>query len=141
MTKGVYQGLDKPADELDTIEAYGVQDLSHPNQSGYWVASHTWNQGAGPFPTIYQNVNMTSLGGGANWSQTFHTYGTKITQTDTIYYCDNVEIGRHATTPLSKTDPFFFFINLAVGGNGWPMDLSRYNGTVDMYVDYVRVYK
>jgi hypothetical protein len=30
-------------------------------------------------------------------------------------------------------------INLATGG-GWPVDLSRYDGTIDMYVDYVRVY-
>jgi hypothetical protein len=30
-------------------------------------------------------------------------------------------------------------INLAIGG-GWPVDLSRYDGRVDMYVDYVRVY-
>jgi len=28
-----------------------------------------------------------------------------------------------------------------VGGNGWLMDLSRYDGLADMYVDYVRVYQ
>ena len=33
----------------------------------------------------------------------------------------------------------YFLINLATGG-GWPVDLSRYNGIADMYVDYVRVY-
>jgi hypothetical protein len=33
----------------------------------------------------------------------------------------------------------FFLVNLATGG-GWPVDLSRYNGLADMYVDYVRVY-
>ena len=26
-------------------------------------------------------------------------------------------------------------------GGGWPVDLSRYNGLADMYVDYVRVYQ
>jgi hypothetical protein len=31
-------------------------------------------------------------------------------------------------------------IDLATGG-GWPVDLSRYNGLADMYIDYVRVYK
>jgi beta-glucanase (GH16 family) len=69
----------------------------------------------------------------------FRTYGCKITPTDTIYYCDNIEVGRHATLPLSKQDPFYFLINLATGG-GWPVDLSRYHGLADMYVDYVRVY-
>ena len=34
----------------------------------------------------------------------------------------------------------FFMIDLATGG-GWPVDLSRYNGVADMYVDYVRVYQ
>jgi hypothetical protein len=40
---------------------------------------------------------------------------------------------------VSKKLPFFFLINLATGG-GWPVDLSRYGGIADMYVDYVRVY-
>jgi hypothetical protein len=31
-------------------------------------------------------------------------------------------------------------IDLATGG-GWPVDLCRYNGLADMYVDYVRVYQ
>jgi hypothetical protein len=140
MTKDVYKGLDVPADELDTIEGYGIEDPNHGNYKGYWVASHTWNQGEGPFPYLYRNFDMTTLGGGANWHQTFHTYGTKITLTDTIYYMDNIEVGRHASTPLSISDPYFFFINNATGG-GWPVDLSRYNGLADMYVDWVRVYK
>jgi len=41
---------------------------------------------------------------------------------------------------VSKKQPFFFLINLATGG-GWPVDLSRYDGRADMYVDYVRVYQ
>jgi hypothetical protein len=53
--------------------------------------------------------------------------------------CDNVEVGRHNTLPLSKERPFFFLINLATGG-GWPVDLSRYHGLADMYIDFVRVY-
>src|SRR5436309_1076879 len=51
---------------------------------------------------------------------TFHRYGCKITETDTIYYCDNIEVGRHATFPLCKERPLFFLINLATGG-GWPV--------------------
>ena len=30
-------------------------------------------------------------------------------------------------------------VNLGTGG-GWPVDLSSYDGAIDMYVDYVRVY-
>jgi hypothetical protein len=53
---------------------------------------------------------------------------------------DNIEVGRHATLPLSKEKPHFFLIDLATGG-GWPVDLSRYDGVADMYIDYVRVYQ
>lgn len=55
-----------------------------------------------------------------------------------MYYCDNIEVGRHPTLPISKERPFYFLINLATDG-GWPVNLSRY-GQVDMYVDFVRVY-
>jgi hypothetical protein len=47
---------------------------------------------------------------------------------------------RHATLPLCKSQPLFFMVDLATGG-GWPVDLSRYDGRADMYVDYVRVYQ
>jgi hypothetical protein len=70
----------------------------------------------------------------------FHTHGCKVTETNTIYYCDNIEVGRHEMFPLSKRQPLSFMVNLATGG-GWPVDLSRYSGPADMYIDYVRVYK
>jgi beta-glucanase (GH16 family) len=82
---------------------------------------------------------MGKAGIPSTWFETFHTYGCKVTETETIYYCDNIEVGRHATMPLSRDRPLFFLINLATGG-GWPVDLSRYKGLADMYVDYVRVY-
>lgn len=148
MTKGVYRGLDKFADELDTIEAYGGEGPGNPNQKGYWVTSHCWNQGPGGKKDtsqggVYKQVPMMELpgGGGASWPTTFHVYGQKVTPTETIYYCDDIEVARHATTKLCKVEPLFFMINLAIGGNGWKVDLSRYNGVVDMYVDYVRVYQ
>jgi len=84
--------------------------------------------------------NFQYLGIPSTWFETFHTYGCEITETDTIYYCDDIEVGRHATFRLSKELPLFFLINLATGG-GWPVDLSRYHGVADMYVDYVRVYQ
>lgn len=75
----------------------------------------------------------------APWYDQLHIYGCKITETDIIYYCDNIEVARHEVLPISKTKPFYFMINLSTGG-GWPVDLSRYDGVIDMYVDYVRVY-
>jgi hypothetical protein len=137
-----------PCDELDIIEAYGGEGYGSPNADDtYMITPHCWNQGeAGKaietkaFEGMHNPVRMRKAGIPSTWFEAFHTYGCKITETDTIYYCDDIEVGRHATLPLSKKQPLFFMVNLATGG-GWPVDLSRYNGQADMYVDYVRVYQ
>jgi hypothetical protein len=56
---------------------------------------------------------MRKVGIPSAWFEAFHTYGCKITEKDTIYYCDDIEVGRHETLPLSRQKPFFFLINLA----------------------------
>lgn len=142
------QGRKVPCDELDIIEAYGGEGPREPNAfDSYMICPHAWDQGdAGKaiekkaFAALHNPIRMRQFGIPSTWYETFHVYGCKITLTDTIYYCDNIEVGRHATLPLSKRLPFFFLINLATGG-GWPVDLSRYDGVADMYVDYVRVYQ
>jgi len=137
----------RPSDELDVIEAYGGEGPGHPNFGyGYQIVPHAWNQ-----PDVQKAIadkafkanfpiRMNKFGIPSTWFETLHVYGCKITETDTIYYCDNIEVARHETMPLSKQEPLFFFINLATGG-GWPVDLSRCHGVADMYVDYVRVYE
>jgi beta-glucanase (GH16 family) len=142
------KGIKVPCDELDIIEAYGGEGPHKPNAfDTYMITPHCWDQGeAGKaiektaFDGMRNPIHMGKFGIPSTWFETFHTYGCKITETDTIYYCDNIEVGRHATLPLSKQSRFFFLINLATGG-GWPVDLSRYNGLADMYVDYMRVYQ
>jgi hypothetical protein len=137
-----------PCDELDIIEAYGGEGPGSPNAGDtYMITPHCWNQGdAGKAletkaeKSMHNPIRMRKAGIPSTWYETFHIYGCKITESETIYYCDNIEVGRHATLPLSKKEPLFFMINLATGG-GWPIDLSRYNGRADMYIDYVRVYK
>jgi len=138
---------DKSADELDIIEAYGGEGPHAPNaKDGYMITPHAWNQSPdihalaeAAYRQMHNPVSMNKFQIPATWYETFHTYGCKITPTDTTYYCDNIAVGHHPTLPLSRTRPFYFMINLATGG-GWPVNLSRYNGQVDMYVDYVRVY-
>jgi len=139
-------------DELDIIEAYGGEGPKEPNADDkFMICPHAWAQGdegkalekkaleslgssKGAFACYMRKYGIPST-----WFEAMHIYACKVTETDTIYYCDNIEVGRHATYPLSKEQPFFFFINLATGG-GWPVDISRY-GQIDMYVDYVRVYQ
>ncbi len=151
MTDHMSDGQDKnthnPCDELDIIEAYGGEGPKAPNAyDKYMVSMHTWNQGdAGQkikeeyAKTLVRPTEMKKFGIPSTWFETPHVYGCLVTETETIYYCNDIEINRHKTLPLSKDLPLFFMINLAVGG-GWPVDLSRYDGEIDMYVDYVRVY-
>ncbi len=137
-----------PCDELDIIEAYGGEGPGSPNAGDkYMITPHCWNQGPDgkSFETKAEKamrnpIRMSKVNIPSTWYETFHVYGCKVTETETIYYCDNIEVGRHDTLPLSKKQPLFFMVNLATGG-GWPIDLSRYNGLADMYIDYVRVYK
>jgi hypothetical protein len=137
-----------PCDELDIIEAYGGEGPGSPNADDtYMITPHCWNQGdtgkaieTRAFEGMKNPVRMRKSGIPSTWFETFHTYGCKITKTDTIYYCDDIEVGRHATLPLSRNQPLFFMVNLATGG-GWPVDLSRYDGLADMYIDYVRVFQ
>jgi Glycosyl hydrolases family 16 len=135
-------------DELDIIEAYGGEGPHEPNSYDlYQVTPHAWNQGnagkaaeARAQKELHNPTSMKKAGIPSTWFETFHIYGCLVTDTDTIYYCDNIEVGRHKTLDVSKKQPLFFMINLATGG-GWPVDLSRYDGVADMYVDYVRVYQ
>jgi hypothetical protein len=143
MTERLKRAEKHGPDELDIIEAYGGEGPGRPNSDGkYRIASHYWNQGdAGKAQKgVDDPIPMLDLGGKSSWSDTFHTYGCKVTETDTIYFCDNIEVGRHPTGAVSKRYPFFFLINNATGG-GWPVDLSRYDGLADMYVKYVRVWQ
>jgi len=141
------KGKKVPCDELDIIEAYGGEGRGHPNAGDrYQIAPHAWDQpdvektiASKAFKAI-NPIRMNKFGIPSTWFETFHIYGCKVTESDTIYYCDNIEVARHPTMPLSKQQRFFFLIDLATGG-GWPVDLSRYHGLADMYVDYVRVYQ
>lgn len=141
------KGIKTPCDELDIIEAYGGEGPREPNAfDAFMITPHCWDQGETgkasektAYEGMHNPIHMKSFGIPSTWFEAFHTYGCKITPTDTIYYCDDIEVGRHSTFPLSRQVSFFFLINLATGG-GWPVDLSRYHGLADMYVDYVRVY-
>lgn len=132
------------SDELDIIEAYGGFGKGNPNYTGYSTTSHFWGQKDAEGKKkkgIGKQHEMLQLGGKSSWSHTFHTYGLKVTETDTIYYLNNIEIQRHPTNEVSRTQKHYFLINYAIGGiSGWPIDLKREGDATDMFVDFVRVY-
>jgi hypothetical protein len=143
-------------DELDVIEAYGGFGPKNPSAGGrYSATAHFWKQpkpawldpkspdgGANPLYRPHSfRADTLALGGHSAWSWTFHTYGLAVTESETVYYFDDIEVGRHPTGPTSQAQPAWFLINYAIGGiSGWPIDLERYGNQSDMWVDYVRVY-
>lgn len=167
LTKGTL-GMDKATaayktvsglgcEELDAIEAYGGYGPKNPNSGGkYSSTTHFWKMpkpdwfdqkepDGKPNPLYKPHAAVTdtlALGGKSSWSWTFHTYGLLITEQDTVYYFDDIEVLRHPTGPLSKSQPTWFMINYAIGGiSGWQIDLERYGNQSDMWVDFVRVYQ
>ncbi|HCE46348.1 MAG TPA: hypothetical protein DET40_22610 [Lentisphaeria bacterium] len=134
----------KPGDELDIIEAYGGVGKKNPNHSGYSIVTHFWRQtetDGSKKKGFSAKPNIMELGGKSYWSATFHTYGVLVTQKDTVYYFDNIEVLRHPTNEMSL-NPHCILANYAIGGiSGWQIDLDRYGNGSDMYIDYIRVYR
>lgn len=145
ITKNGITDKKAPGDELDIVECYGGVGKGNPNHPGYSITSHFWKQtgpDGKPLKPINKRVDMLTVGNKSYWSTTFHTYGLKVTPTDTIYYLDDVEVMRHPTNEISKNEPAQFMINYAIGGiSGWKIDLDREGNASDMWVDYVRCYQ
>jgi hypothetical protein len=136
----------EPGDELDIVEAYGGVGKKNPNHSGYSIVPHFWRQTnadgskkKGPGVT---RPAIMELGGKSYWSTTFHTYAVLITEMDTVYYFDDIEVKRHPTNDVSWNNPHCILVNMAIGGlSGWQIDLERYGNGSDMYIDYIRVFQ
>ena len=134
-----------PGDELDIIEAYGGQGEGNPNDTGYFVTAHYWQQKDSEGKEIkapWKHIDMLEIGSKTSWSTTFHTYGLYVGKDSTVYYLDNIEVFKHDTNRFSGELPLFFLVNYAIGGaSGWKINLERYNNSSDMYVDFIRVYQ
>ena len=133
----------QPGDELDPIEAYGFEDTLTDHYDCFHAGHMEWGR---PNPTYPDDppgkmVNMRKMSDGSSWFEKFHTYAMYMGKEWTVFYLDNEEMYRFHTTPSSLIYPTYPMFNMAVGGSsGWPIDLSKYGGVVDMYVDWIRVY-
>lgn len=114
--------------EVDAVELYGT------DTSGGCHAQHDYRNGKETSAV----VRCASPPGFVDWALAWHTYGVRIARDATIYYID----GKPVTTMTGvakRSDPYFFMINLALGG-GWPIRLAATGAVADLYVDSVRVY-
>ena len=148
MTDYKRNGDKQPVDELDIIEAYGGEGPHEPNAfDTYMITPHCWNGGE-----LGKTIEKTGVRRDAQSDSHAQVRHPLHLVRDVSYLRLQNHRHRHdlllrqyrggppPDVSLSKQKPFFFLINLATGG-GWPVDLSRYNGLADMYVDYVRVYQ
>jgi len=115
---------------------------------GTGVANNGGGKGGSDKAGVYTMKNMLDPQNmvGSGWSWGFHKYGCLVDLDYTYYYCDDVLMAWHKTTPLSKTVTLHFLISHSMGGNNNPssanyVDLSRHDGISDMFIDWVRVYK
>ena len=128
-----YNGSNWPScGEMDIMELFGAKDGTNMG---------SFHMGTSSSKEISWTANYT-LAGGATFNQAYHTFGLLWTSTGVTDYVDNVAYETHPSSSpgWAFSQPFFFLINLAVGGNpGNPSGSTTFPQHLN--VDYVRVYK
>ncbi|WP_432572783.1 glycoside hydrolase family 16 protein [Kineococcus sp. SYSU DK005] len=117
--------------EADAVELYGH------NPAGSCHTIHHYD------PTFEggQRGEGRCLGdnGFSDWTTNWHTYGMRIVPGGALFFIDGVQVADLHGKLGRYDEPFFFMVNLALGGD-WPVDLSATAGRTDLYVDWIRVY-
>ncbi|ADB73178.1 glycoside hydrolase family 16 protein [Geodermatophilus obscurus] len=121
----------RTAAEVDVVELYGHNTLGSCHTVHNWGAEDEVESDAGA-PSCLDRNDF------ADWAVAWHTYGARITP-DAVTFTIDGEVVATAGRLQLTSEPFFFLLNLALGG-GWPVDLSATGGISDLYVDWVRVY-
>ncbi len=113
--------------EVDAFELYGQ------NTVGSCHSIHNWNT-----PGSTPDIQCLRDNGAEDWALAWHTYGVQIRPNGADYFIDGRRV-ESLNTLTMDTNPYYFMFDLALGG-GWPIKLDPTGGTLDMYVDWVRVY-
>lgn len=122
--------------EIDVMELVGHQP-STVHGTAHWGSS--WN--------VHQyNGGEISLPGGAKFSDAFHLFSIVWEANSITWYMDdqpyyNINSSQMNGQPYPFNAPFFFIMNIAVGGTwpGYPDASTQFPQT--MVVDYVRVFQ
>lgn len=113
--------------EVDAVELYGQ------NTVGSCHSIHNWNT-----PNSTPNIHCLSDNGAEDWALAWHSYGVQIRPNGADYYIDGRKVESLDNLTMD-TNPYYFMFDLALGG-GWPIMIDPTGGSLDMYVDWVRVY-
>jgi beta-glucanase (GH16 family) len=118
--------------EMDIMELFGNKDGT--------------NMGSFHMGTASKHIDWTAsytLAGGAQFSQAYHTFGLLWTSTAVTDYVDGVQYETHPSSSPGWifNKPYFFLINLAVGGSPPGNPNSSTSFPQHLNVDYVRVYE
>lgn len=117
--------------EIDIMELVG-------NTPAVTHGTVHYNNGDG-----YRYIGGSKALSSGDLSDQFHVYSIVWTKNEIIWYLDNVQFQRFSKTGSETypfNDPFFFIMNVAVGGNwpGSPDATTTFPQT--MVVDYLRVF-
>ena len=119
--------------EIDIMEHVGTNNITSGALHGPGYSGNT--------PITGHLDHATSI------DQGYHVYAIEWDETGIRWFVDNInfysvtkaEVQRYGEYVYDQ--PFWFLLNLAVGGN-WPGDPDHANFTTQrMYVDYIRVYQ
>lgn len=116
--------------ELDGLEAYGVL-LPHRFSS----TTHDWKNPANPGNPMVHGIHDKLA---ADLTAEMHDYAWCTDATRFSTYLDGAKLGDLAIPRADTVDPFYWMINLAMGG-GWPITVPSDNH-YDLQVDSVRVW-
>lgn len=122
--------------EIDIMELVGHQPGT-THGTAHWGANFGVHQYAG---------SSITLPGGAKFSEAFHLFSIEWQQNSIVWYMDDqpfysIDNTQMNGQPYPFNAPFFFIMNIAVGGNwpGYPDASTQFPQT--MMVDYVRVFQ
>ena len=122
--------------EIDIMELVGHQPGTN-HGTAHWGAN---------FGVHQYNGSSITLPGGAKFSEAFHLFSIEWQQNSIVWYMDDqpffsIDNTQMNGQPYPFNAPFFFIMNIAVGGNwpGYPDATTVFPQT--MMVDYVRVFQ
>jgi hypothetical protein len=122
--------------EIDIMELVGHQPGTN-HGTAHWGAN---------FGVHQYNGSSITLPGGAKFSEAFHLFSIEWQQNSIVWFMDDqpffsIDNTQMNGQPYPFNAPFFFIMNIAVGGNwpGYPDATTVFPQT--MTVDYVRVFQ